>query len=674
MNKQKYDFEELNRIRSEWNPDAVNEALMDEDERRFFLKRKKAVDLYCDGFKIKDICKETGMHQGAIYVCLERALTINPETQTYYGYAGLTYYARVHDSVRTDASSKGPYRFKKLMDDNPELEQMLFEVYFDKGSAAFEHNISILDLHKRMMKWLRQHNYTDDEYPFNTKNKGYTSLWSYVKRLERNHIRSAARRAEKNAAQIVTSTGYGEMTQIFPIAPYQAVQMDGHRVDCVYVVEVRNKDNEIRYMTAQRCWLILTIDVATRCVLGYSLTQEDNYDTTDVLQSFQNSVMPKNETEFTVPGLKVPEGGGWPDTVIPELEYSLPASIYLDNAKSHLSGLTRYKVLNVLGSTLSYGSVSTPETRGIVERFFRKMEEYGIHRLPSTTGSNPHDPKRKEAEKNAQKYKITFEIVCQILEWSIMMQNTRPNDQLDGMSPIDLMKARIKIGGMWPKRATDEQKRQISTLTYIYKEYTIKGNQKKGRRPYIHYENANYRGPIISDSFDYAGKTVILEINPRNISEIRVYSKENKKYIDTVKVTGQWASIPHSLQTRKWAQKYANEYRATYGYDTEDPLGEFIKSLIAEQGKSKVARTKLDIIKNDVLPYLDTDTNKGPIEIETKTEQPAVENQAAGEIDFRTVAIEELKKMDLSGLSLDQRMILMERLSSDEYHKLMKKG
>ena len=94
----------------------------------------------------------------------------------------------------------------------------------------------------------------------------------------------------------------------------------------------------------------------------------------------------------------------------------------------------------------------------------------------------------------------------------------------------------------------------------------------------------------------------------------------------------------------------------------------------SSRSKSKTARTKLDIIKNDVLPYLDTEPNKGPIEIEAKDDQPAVENAVGGEIDLKTISIEDLKKMDLSGLSLDQKMVLMGRLSSDEYRELMKKG
>lgn len=41
----------------------------------------------------------------------------------------------------------------------------------------------------------------------------------------------------------------------------------------------------------------------------------------------------------------------------------------LDNAKSHLAKNTLEKLLNSVKCTVNFGSVATPETRGIVERF-----------------------------------------------------------------------------------------------------------------------------------------------------------------------------------------------------------------------------------------------------------------------------------------------------------------
>ena len=80
----------------------------------------------------------------------------------------------------------------------------------------------------------------------------------------------------------------------------------------------------------------------------------------------------------------------------------------LDNAKSHLADNTIRKIVDDLKSAINFGSVATPETRGIIERFFGSLETRGFHKLPSTTGSNINDLKRKEPEAASIKYDITL--------------------------------------------------------------------------------------------------------------------------------------------------------------------------------------------------------------------------------------------------------------------------
>ena len=51
----------------------------------------------------------------------------------------------------------------------------------------------------------------------------------------------------------------------------------------------------------------------------------------------------------------------------------------LDNAKSHLAGHTVNKIVDELKCSINFGSVATPETRGIIERFFGGLETRGFH-------------------------------------------------------------------------------------------------------------------------------------------------------------------------------------------------------------------------------------------------------------------------------------------------------
>ncbi|MBO6242124.1 MAG: hypothetical protein J6O61_15070 [Butyrivibrio sp.] len=148
-----------------------------------------------------------------------------------------------------------------------------------------------------------------------------------------------------------------------------------------------------------RAWLIAVIDVATRCILGYSVSQAFNYDQYDVIDAIKDSIVPKSLKELTITGLKYPSNGGYYSTAFPELKYAVFDSIMLDNAKAHLSAFTHGKLTDDLKCTVNYGSVATPETRGIIERFFETLETSGFHKLPMTTASSARDLKRKSPEK-----------------------------------------------------------------------------------------------------------------------------------------------------------------------------------------------------------------------------------------------------------------------------------
>lgn len=105
----------------------------------------------------------------------------------------------------------------------------------------------------------------------------------------------------------------------------------------LYSFEVTHSDGSITYLPATRMWLIAIIDVATRVILGYSLSSELNYNQTDVLSAIKDTMLPRVPIDFSIPGFEYPPNGGFPTFSIKELEWGMFESIMLDNAKSHLA-------------------------------------------------------------------------------------------------------------------------------------------------------------------------------------------------------------------------------------------------------------------------------------------------------------------------------------------------
>lgn len=604
----KYNLNELRKLREIWiDEDIITEAQNEEDRNTYF-RRKKAIDMYIDGFKLKHIQDETQVTRADIMRFLKRMTTV--QNGKMLGYVALLPYRRINAYARKRdieeaASVAGEYAgaFSELIDmfQDKGIVDFIMDTYYGIGKCkeTREINISLKNLHKLFLAKLIEFGLSETDYPLNTADKGYRSLCRFVKMYKQNNYRYSPNRFGKSSAQIASSTGYGEVFRADVIAPYSVIQVDGHKLDVLYVVEYKDEHGEIVYDCALRPWIFVLIDVATRAILGYYLSMYENYNGTDVLKAFQHALLPKERLEFSFKHLTYPENGGFPDTAYKELQYAVYDTIMMDNAKCHLAKDTISKLTETLKCNVNFGSVATPETRGIVERFFAKFESYGFHRLPGSVGSNPQDPRFAKARKEAIEYNITYDVIKEIAEWCICQINNTPSIANKNLTPIHAMGYKLESGEV-PNIANSEMIAQVRKLHYIRKTYTIQGSEKMGRRPYITYLSATYRSNIISMSYKYLGQEVILLINPDNLATIDVHNADTGEFIDTVQASGAWGRTPHSLRTRKevlsWARRNKERYRSN---DTDDPLAGFQKELEERARVNRRDRTKAAIIAQE---------------------------------------------------------------------------
>ena len=108
-------------------------------------------------------------------------------------------------------------------------------------------------------------------------------------------------------------------------------------------------------------------------------------------------MVPWRPKTLTIPGIKVFSSGNFRSGLIEEAKWGLWDEFLYDNAKANLSNIVRDRLTQIVGSSVNAGPVGVPERRGIIERFFRTLEESSYHQLPSATGSHP---KRSFAERS----------------------------------------------------------------------------------------------------------------------------------------------------------------------------------------------------------------------------------------------------------------------------------
>lgn len=591
MRERKYNILELKEYRINW--ENVHIELLDNEQKNVYIKRKQAVDMYIDDVPLNKIMNLTNITKQKVPILVGKCIKINPQTGRQFGYAGLIPYKRLEKTAKISAKnseSKVRGAFSQLLLKYPVLSEFIFNNYFNNSKAVLEKNITIANLHHKFLEECRKAGIQDYEYPFNTSDKARRSFYDYVKRLELSTVKNTMQRADKNVQQRFFSTGIGKSMRPVPLAPFSVVQLDGHKIDMLYTVEVINKHGELVRMPAMRMWLIAVIDVATRVILGYSLTTNENYNQTDVLRAFRNSIIPKTPMEFSLSGLKYPDNYGFPSLAIPTIEWAMPNTIMLDNAKSHLSENVIDKLCTQLYCSLNFGSVATPETRGIVERMFKTLEENGYHRIVSTTGSNINDVRRMNAEKDSVKYQITYNDIVQLTEYFIALYNNSPHSSLDNQTPLECMQRRIIEAGMQPCIADTAMKRKVYDLTNITEIKTIRGSVKNGKRPYITYKGIEYRNDILSQSMGLIGQKLIIDVNPDDISSIRGFF-ENGTELGILTAVGEWGRRSHSLKTREEAIKLAN-YNKQKNNPFYAPLTELENELNERAISERRARTK----------------------------------------------------------------------------------
>lgn len=589
---------ELQEMRSFW--EDINTEALSEDKREIFQKRRRAVDLYIDGTPLKTVADVIGLPQSEVLRFVKRCIQTDAEGQM-LGYCTL---------IPGFISSPKERDFEKLLQKYPTLKDYLVGNFFGDPKYTLEHKMNYRTLHANFLRECQRLGVQDYDYPFSTKNKGYNSMIQYIKKVANERAEQAIKRESKDAQQRFLSTGFGNSNSLLPFHPYNVVQIDGHKIDLIYSVKTEGPNGEEVWQHAMRPWLITVIDVASRAILGYHVTANENYNQYDVLKAIKNCIEPHQHMNFHR-AFTYPEEGGFPSEYCPSLEWASFDMIMLDNAKSHLAKNVVSKLTDQLHCTVNFGSVATPESRGIVERFFRTLETNGYHRLPGTTGSNTRDTKRKDPERECVKYQIKYEDIVELTEYLIAEYNNSAHSSLNGQTPLQVIQRRCEQAGMKPYILSPNERVAFKKFLNYTESVKIQGGYKTGGQPRINFMNVQYRAEDCRIPMSLVKKQAMIEIDPDDISHLILFDM-NGKYIARLVAAAEWGKIPHSIKTRslKLKNKQENE-------DLNDPfnpsLSNFENELKEAAKNSSRARTQAAKIKREQQKGESEETPKGTV-------------------------------------------------------------
>lgn len=527
------------------------------------------------GASCQEIQSRYGVGKSSLYLMIEKALQPDEEGE-YIGYRAAIMQYRVKPNERhletTDEVDKQQAAgeaclFSQLLRQYPEVDRLIrryASLYKPREEGGTRR---LVDFHNGFLTKCKELGISAPQYPFTREGKAQRSFARYL----HNKAREIA---EEKRAQ---ARGAEDLAILPPIEPLQEIELDGHSLDIrltVQEVDTYGLTCETEILTL---WVILVIDVFTRCVLGYSLALGKNYDQTDLLTAIFNSLAPHKKPVPVIPGLSYKVKGGFPSEKNPELAWCCGLIYKLDNALSHKAKDVEVKLRHVLGCIDDFGPPHKPNERAIVETFFHYLVDNFSHRVVGTTGSRPKDEiiKRLAPKGGDLSLLLTADELHHALDVVISDYNGRPHSGITPHSPLQLfLRSVTERDIIVPKlRPENRDIRKFTSRTAI-----VHVHEDGPQSAFINFKGVRYRNlPVLSFS---VGDEVMIEWDPRNISYLRVYSRKGG-YLGEIFPPSLWSS-PHSEKLRLRLQRSLKN--GQIAYREGDSVPDLLRSLQLAEG------------------------------------------------------------------------------------------
>jgi putative transposase len=308
-----------------------------------------------------------------------------------------------------------------------------------------------------------------------------------------------------------------------PKRPLEEVQMDHYPTDLMVV------DDEVG-LPIGRATLSASIDAASDSSHGFYLSfHPPSY--VSVMNCLLHGIQPKTYLKEFFPNVK----NEWN-------VFGVPETILVDNGAEFYSRDFEDACLQ-LGIVIQYHPPKHPNYKGMIERFFRTLNQKLLHHQPGTTFSNIFDLKDYDPKKNAV---ISLSTLIELIH--IFIVDVYQQQVHRGINETPAKKWN-KITALYPpllpSRGTD--------LNILLGAIDYRTVSKKG----IAWENLQYN----SDELGLIrrklrkGQQVAFKYNPLDISVIYVADPENDQYI-TVPALWQEYAAGLTLWQHKVIQRY----------------------------------------------------------------------------------------------------------------------
>lgn len=574
-----------------WPP--VHPGNLSRPKRDRFERRKLALDLYLTSpIPVTEVLVRAKMQSSELRRLINRAFTPSADGRPFGYHACIPGY-RIKPYERKQDGGRGHAgRFDQFLRTHPKVREHL------DNWALGRKKIGETKIRGRSYKriWQAFRALCDDlginvntQYPFTNRDGGREAVRRYCTRLKTAHEMAGIKVDYGDAAGYLATSSTGFAARPPGLRPYSEVQLDGHRLDTALVVRLDGADGEWVDVPMSRIWLLVAIDVASRAVLGYSLSLSENYTSEDVLDCIQSIYKPWAPFELPTDRIHYHAGGGLPSGVISVCAGRAFDRLRMDNAWSQSSAWTQQRIIASGANEVTTNQPKRPRSNAIVERFMRTFEESSLHQFPTTTGSGPNDPRRRSPEKAAKQLLVTFEDLQIVTDVTIANYNIAPHMSLNGLSPLEYIQRRIDRGRDFIRHVSDQDRDGVHLHEVEYP-VTLRRNAKQSHRLSFKFLHVRYSSEDLMARADLDKRRAIFRTNLNDLRTGIVFLDDGT-CLGPVQADMAWMAQPHSFRIRRAIFKLIREKKLQS--DSMAPISDYLKYLADEAPTGRKERNRL---------------------------------------------------------------------------------
>jgi len=341
---------------------TVDTSALPAARRKTYNQRCQAVTLYLTvpELSVSSITTQTGVDRKTLLRLLDRCMAAHPDGRV-YGFRGaipglhVKPYERF-EPVKFGRTAGKAGAFRQLLQRYPDIAAYLRRAFIERNrpiKSEREVRKGMRSIHQKFLKMCRDCGIHADQYPFTESRMGIRSLYAHFKSLAEESFEMSVKHAGGLSARAAPT--------LSPQAPaatraYEVVEFDGHKIDLRLTVRLKDLGGEEKRIEMHRIWLLVVLDVATRCVLGYHVALSVEYSKADLACALQAALKPFRPRSYQIPTLAVRTGGGFPSHLIAGLEYACWDWFRCDNAKAHLAPDTIERLTQIIGCWTDVGA------------------------------------------------------------------------------------------------------------------------------------------------------------------------------------------------------------------------------------------------------------------------------------------------------------------------------